>query len=40
MKVMRKTINVLKRAAKWYFNHSCYSDAFCPSGMIPYGYEK
>ena len=37
---MRKTINVLKRAAKWYFANSCYNNAFCPSGMIPYRYDK
>lgn len=40
MKIMRKTINVLKKAARWYFSHAMYADAFCPSGMIPYRYNK
>lgn len=39
MKIMRKTINVIKKAFVWYSNHA-YTDAFCPSGMIPYRYNK
>lgn len=38
MKIMEKTINLFKRAARWYFNHAVFSDSFCPSGMIPYRY--
>ena len=35
MKIMRKTFNAIKKAFNWYCNNA-YSDAFCPSGMIPY----
>ena len=34
MKIMEKTISMIKRAARWYFNHAVFSDSFCPSDMF------
>ena len=39
-KIMKKTITLVKRAAKWYLKQTdpYTSYAWCPSGMIPYHY--
>lgn len=33
---MRKVINVVKKAAKWYFEQAAKSYAWTPSGIVPY----
>ena len=40
MKLMKRTFNVIKRAAKWYIQNASRTNAFLPSGMIPCRYDR
>lgn len=39
---MKKTLSLVKRAAKWYFEKTMPYNQYvwCPSGMIPYNYDR
>lgn len=33
---MKKVINLMKKAAKWYFTQSAKNYTWTPTGMVPY----